>query len=167
MATRQKKGNDSGVVGRLADRGEEAMTRVMEELGRNARVTDALSKAMTAKEKLDDASRGALASIGLAASDELKDLRRQIEKLEKRLASLEGSSKGGGAPSKADGAKGVGTAKPTAKKSETKKTPTTAKSTRSAGTKTKKKAEETASPSPGRSIGGGPARGTTPSRGRS
>ena len=132
MARGEKKESDPGVVSRLAGRGEDAVTRVMDELGRNPRVSDALAKAMSAKGKLDEASRAALAQAGLAAAEELKDLRNEIKKLEERLTRLERSRATARGPGAADRAKGAGTATPTAKRSETKSTPTTAKRTRRA-----------------------------------
>jgi septal ring factor EnvC (AmiA/AmiB activator) len=137
MAQKRKQPDDGGFVGRLAGRGEEAVTRLVDELGRNPRVTDALGKAMSAKGKVDAGARRTLSQIGLAAADELKDLRKQIERLERRLARLEGSSA-------------------TAKRSETKKKPSTRKRT----TTVKKDAEKAPSPPPGRSIGGGSGRGS-------
>lgn len=145
MATRKKKpDDDGGVVGRLAGRGEEAVTRLVEELGKNPRVTDALDKAMSAKGRIDRSARGALAQAGLAAADELKELRKQIERLERRLAKLETT---GGKPASGS----------SAKKSETKKAPTTAKKRT---TTVKKDAAKAPSPPPGRSIGGGSGRGS-------
>ena len=61
----------------------------MEEMGRNPRVTEALGKAMSAKGKVDERTRQTLRQIGLAAADEIKDLRAHLEQLEKRLAELE------------------------------------------------------------------------------
>ena len=81
-----KKPSDGGVVNRLAGRGEEAVTRLVEELGKNPRVTDALSRVMDAKTRIDQSARGAVAQAGLAAADELKELRKQIERLEDRLS---------------------------------------------------------------------------------
>jgi polyhydroxyalkanoate synthesis regulator phasin len=141
-----KKPDDGGTLNRLAGRGEEAVTRLVEELGKNPRVTDALSRVMDAKTKIDQSARGAVAQAGLAAADELKELRRQIERLERRLAKLESTESKPAAK------------KTTAKKSETKKTPTAKKSTT-----TKKTAEKAPSPSPGRSIGGGSGRGSSAS----
>jgi polyhydroxyalkanoate synthesis regulator phasin len=144
----EKKSDNGGTVNRLAARGEEAVTRLVEELSKNPRVTDAIARAMDAKGKVEQSARGTLSQVGLAAADELKDLRKQIERLERRLAKLEGKDAKSGS-------------KPTAKKSETKKTPTAKKSTT-----TKKDAENTEntenapSPSPGRSIGGGSGRGS-------
>lgn len=89
----QKKDSDTGVLGRLAGRGEDAMTRLMDELGRNSRVTDALARAMSAKGRLDSASRAALGQVGLAAADDLDDLRKQVADLETRLAKLEAGGK--------------------------------------------------------------------------
>lgn len=141
-----KKENDGGTFNRLAGRGEEAVTRLVEELSKNPRVTDALSRVMDAKTKIDQSARGAVAQAGLAAADELKELRRQIERLERRLAKLESS---GSKPA---------AKKTTTKKSETKKTPSAKKSTT-----TKKTAEKAPSPPPGRSIGGGSGRGSSAS----
>ena len=92
MATRQRKTPDSGVVGRLAGRGEEAMSRLMDELGRNSAVTEALTRAVAAKGMLDSASRTALTQVGLAPADEVRELRRRVIDLEKRLGKLEGGS---------------------------------------------------------------------------
>jgi polyhydroxyalkanoate synthesis regulator phasin len=153
MATRGKKPDEGGgFVGRLAERGEEAVTRIVDELGRNPRVTDALDKAISAKGKVDAGARRTLSQIGLAAADELKDLRKQIERLERRLARLEGG--GGSTRTRAS-------TRPTAKRSETKKKPTTRKRTTTA----KKDTEKATSPAPGRSIGGGPGRGSSPGGG--
>ncbi len=143
-----KKPSDGGVVNRLAGRGEEAVTRLVEELGKNPRVTDALSRVMDAKTKIDQSARGAVAQAGLAAADELKELRKQIERLERRLAKLESTDKSAAKPA----------AKTTAKKAETKKAPTAKKRTT-----VKKDAEKAPSPSPGRSIGGGTGRGSSAS----
>ena len=133
------------MVGRLAGKGEETLTRAVEGLGKNPRVTDALDRAMSAKGRLDEGARSALSQVGLAAAEELRDLRTQLERLERRLAKLE--AEGGG--------------KTTAKRSSTKKTPSAKRTTKSASSKTKKKSEGAASPAAGRSIGGGPARGGT------
>ena len=149
MATKGKKPDESGLVERLAGRGEEAVSRFLDELARNPRVTDALGKAVSAKGRVDAGARRTLSQVGVAAADELKDLRKQIERLERRLARLESGA-------------GTTAKKPTAKRSETKKKPTTRKRTT---TKVKKDAEKAASPSPGRSIGGGPGRGSSPGGG--
>jgi hypothetical protein len=145
MATRTRKTQEHGVVGRLAERGEEATTRLLDVLGRNVRLTDALARAASAKGRLDSASKTALSQVGLAPADDVKDLRRQVERLEKRLAKLESG----------------GSAGRSAKRSETKKTPSTAKrTTRKRGATTKG-----GSPSAGRAIGGGPGRSSSPGGG--
>jgi len=151
MATSRKKPEDGSFVGRLAGKGEEAVNRLVDELGKNPRVTDALGKAMSAKGRVDSASRRTLSQIGLAAADELKDLRKQIERLERRLARLEGGSSSGSS------------SRGSAKRSETKKKPTTRKRT----TTVKKDASKASSPAPGRAIGGGPGRGSSPGGGSS
>jgi polyhydroxyalkanoate synthesis regulator phasin len=84
---------DAGTLGRLSKAGEDAVTRLFDELGKNERVTDALGRAMSAKGKLDESAKKAVGQVGLAAADELKDLRSHIERLEKRLAKLESEAK--------------------------------------------------------------------------
>jgi chromosome segregation ATPase len=150
MATRERK-DDGGVVGRLAGKGEEALTRVMEGLGKNPRVTDALDRAMNAKGRLDERSRSALGQIGLAAAEEIREVRSELERLEQRLSKLEG---------------GKGT-KASAKRSETKKASSAKRTTKAASGSAKKTTAQSASPAPGRSLGGGTARGGTASSGRS
>jgi hypothetical protein len=130
MAKKKQETEAEGTLGRLSKAGEDALTRLFDELGKNERVTDALGKATSAKGKLDEGARRALGQVGLAASDELKDLRKHIERLEKRLAKLESD------------------AKPKSKATK----PRTS-------TRAKKTTEKTTSPSPGRSIGGGSGRG--------
>jgi septal ring factor EnvC (AmiA/AmiB activator) len=151
MAT-SKKPDDSGFVGNLAERGEKAVNRLMEELAHNPRVTDALSKAMSAKGRVDAGARKTLSQFGVAAADELADLRKQIERLERRLARVEGTTT-------------TTTKKPasSAKRSETKKKPTAKKKTTT--TTTKASTKKTPSPSAGRSVGGGTGRGSTPGGG--
>jgi hypothetical protein len=146
MAT-GKKPDDSGFVGNLAERGEKAVNRLLDELAHNPRVTEALGRAMSAKGRVDSSARKTMGQLGVAAADELKDLRKQIERLEKRLARVEGAT---GTKSRS-----------TAKRSETKKKPTAKKSTTTAASK-KQSAEKTPSPSAGRSVGGGTGRSSTP-----
>ncbi len=93
MAETGNKGSESGVLGRLAGRGEDALTRLMDELGRNPRVTDALGRAMSAKGKVDETTRRTLAQVGLAPADEVRDLRQQVEALERRVEGLERSAR--------------------------------------------------------------------------
>lgn len=109
MATKRKK-DEGSTLERLAGRGGEAVTRLVDELARNPRVTEALGRAMSAKGRVDSASRRTLGTIGLAAADELKDLRKQIERLEKRLSRIEGDKK------PASARKTSGTKRKTAKK---------------------------------------------------
>jgi polyhydroxyalkanoate synthesis regulator phasin len=137
MAKKKKKETDASALGRLSKAGEDAITRLVEELGKNERVTDALARAMTAKGKVDDGAKRALGSVGVAASDELKDMRKHIERLEKRLAKLETDAKPAPKPK--------APAKPRASTSTA---------------RAKKTTERSTSPSPGRSVGGGTARGS-------
>jgi hypothetical protein len=143
MATKRKKEPET-LVERLAERGEEAVSRVLNEL--SPRISAAFDRAMSTKGRVDSASRSALTQLGLAAADEIKDLRGQLERLENRLARLEGGSSGG----KSSG-------KQSAKKSET-KTPPSAKK---GSTRAKKGTGKAPSPSPGRAIGGGSGRGSS------
>jgi hypothetical protein len=144
---KKKKSDDSGFVGNLAERGEKAVNRLLEELAHNPRVTEALGKAMSAKGKANSSARKTMAQLGVAAADELKDMRKQIERLERRLARMEEA--GGTTPSS------------TAKRSETKKKPTARKKP-AAATSKEQEAQKAPSPAPGRSIGGGTGRGSTP-----
>jgi polyhydroxyalkanoate synthesis regulator phasin len=132
MADKKTKANetDAGTLGRLSKAGEDALTRFLDELGKNERVTDALGKASSAKGKLDDSAKRALGGVGLAAGEELKDLRKHVERLEKRLAKLEAESK----------------PKPKAKPK--------------AASRAKVTTDKAASPAPGRAIGGGAGRGS-------
>ncbi|MGH3036163.1 MAG: hypothetical protein ACRDMU_03190 [Gaiellaceae bacterium] len=123
-------------LGRLSKRGEEAITRLVDEIGKNERVTDALGRAASAKGKFDGASRRARGGVGLAGADELEELRKQVERLEKRLAKLEGGSGG--------------------KKTAASKTTTRARTKKTTG----KTTETAASPAPGRAVGGGTGRGS-------
>ena len=98
-----KQENDTGVLNKLAGRGEEAVNRLMEELGKNERVTDALARAMEAKGKVDERTRKTLGTVGLAAADQLEELRKQLERLEKRLAALEKTEAASGTGTTATG----------------------------------------------------------------
>ncbi len=94
MAKKKKaKETETGTLGRLSKAGEDALTRLAEELGKNERVTDAVAKAMSGKGKLEEGAKRAVGQVGLAAAEELKDLRKHIERLEKRLAKLEADAK--------------------------------------------------------------------------
>ncbi len=88
----EKKPIDGSVLSRLAGRGEDALTRFMDDLGRNPRVTDALARTMAAKGKVDETTRRTLGQVGLAAAGEIRDLRTRLERLEKRLEDLERTS---------------------------------------------------------------------------
>jgi hypothetical protein len=131
MADKKTNANetDAGTLGRLSKAGEDALTKFLDELGKNERVTDALGKASSAKGKLDDGAKRALGGVGLAAAEELRDLRKHVERLEKRLAKLEAESK----PK----------AKPKPK----------------ATSRAKATTDKAASPAAGRAIGGGTGRG--------
>ena len=59
----QKPGNEGSTLGRLADKGEEAVTKLIDELAKNPRVTDALARVMEMKGKADEKTRQTLASL--------------------------------------------------------------------------------------------------------
>ena len=134
MATKKQE-TESSTLGRLSKRGEDALTRLVDEVGKNERVSDAVGRALSAKGKLDGASRRALGQVGLAAADEVHELRKQVERLEKRLAKLEG---------------------PAGRKTAASKKTTRARTKKTTGRAT----EKTASPAPGRAVGGGTGRGS-------
>ena len=116
MAENGKKTEESGVITQLSKRGEDAVNRLMEELGRNARVTDALGAGHVrqGQGRREDAAH-ARARSALAAADEIKDLRGRLERLEKRLATLE-TREGGGLREVGDRAAKTTAAKKTAAK---------------------------------------------------
>jgi len=120
VAENGKQEGETGVITKLSKAGEDAVNRLVEELGRNERVSDAVARALAAKGKVDDATRRTLGQVGVAAADEIKDLRKHLERLEKRLAALEQKPAGTSKPTSA--------AKP---KTAAKKTTGTAKRTSS------------------------------------
>jgi len=131
MADPGKKETDASVLNRLASRGEDALTRVMDELGKNPRVTDALAKAMDAKGKVDTTTRKTLGQVGLAAAGEIGEMRARLERLEKRLAAMEGTVESGGSTSRTTTTRKAVTTKSsggTAKKSTTSSKSSSAKS---------------------------------------
>lgn len=93
MAGTHKQPTEEGMVSRLAGRGEEALTRLIDELGKNEHVTDALGRAMAAKGRVDETTRKTLGTIGLTSSQELTDITKRLERLEKRMEKVEGARK--------------------------------------------------------------------------
>jgi septal ring factor EnvC (AmiA/AmiB activator) len=163
MAGQRKKPADASVVSRLAGRGEDAITRLMDELGKNSMVTDALTRAMSAKGVVDERTRKTLGTVGLAAADEIKDLRGQLERLEKRLSRLEGRTASSGAKAPArrstasrSGAKTSGTPKRSTT-TAAKKTSSTTPSSSSSGS------ASTGSTSSGSTSSGSTSSGSTSS----
>ncbi len=137
MAEQRKKPEDTSVVTRLAGRGEDAITRLMDELGKNSMVTDALARAMSAKGAVDERTRKTLATVGLAAADEIKDLRGQLERLERRLSRLERAEASTGGKTTAR--------RSTTSRSGTKRTPS--ETSKRASTSSKKKTSTSGSSS--------------------
>jgi polyhydroxyalkanoate synthesis regulator phasin len=151
MADQRKKPEDVNVVSRLAGRGEDAITRLMDELGKNSMVTDALARAMSAKGAVDERTRKTLATVGLAAADEIKDLRGQLERLERRLSQLESgkASTGAKTPARRSTTSRAGTKKTTSGTS--KRSSTTAK--KKTSTSGSSASPSSTSSSPGSSSG--------------
>ena len=89
MADNGKQEGETSVITKLSKAGEDAVTKIVEELGKNERVTDAVARAMSAKGKVDEQARKTLGQVGVAGADEIKSLRKHLERLEKRLAALE------------------------------------------------------------------------------
>jgi hypothetical protein len=110
----QKPGNEGSTLGRLADKGEEAVTKLIDELAKNPRVTDALARVVEMKGKADEKTRQTLANSSGAAAAQIKDLRVHLEKLEKRLQKME-SDTTADAPAKKPAAKKPAAAKQPAK----------------------------------------------------
>ena len=140
MGRQRNKPADAGVVSRLAGRGEDAITRLMDELGRNSIVTDALTRAMSARGVVDETTRKALAQVGLAAADEISQLRAQLETLEQRLSKLEAA---GSRPSPARAGTAPSGTKRSTGSSTTKKTGTAERSATS--TRSRSSAKESGS----------------------
>ena len=111
MAENGEQKGDTGVITKLSKAGEDAVTKLMEELGKNERVTDAVARAMSAKDKVDERTRKTISQVGVAGADEIKALRKHLERLEKRLAALEQKPKPTAAKPKTSAAK-----KPAAKR---------------------------------------------------
>lgn len=95
MVEEPKRLPDENVLSRLAGRGEDALTRLVDELARNSRVTDALGRAMAAKGKVDQTTRKTLHQVGLAPADELRDVRTRLAELDARVAKLEAAGAAG------------------------------------------------------------------------
>jgi polyhydroxyalkanoate synthesis regulator phasin len=112
VAENGKQEGESGVITKLSKAGEDALNRLAEELGKNERVTDAVARAMSAKGKVDERTRKTLVQVGVAGADEIKNLRKRLERLEKRLVALEQKPKPAAKP-KTAAAKKPATAKRT------------------------------------------------------
>ena len=94
MVEDPKQPSDENVLSRLAGRGEDALTRLVDELAKNSRVTDALGRAMAAKGKVDETTRRTLNQVGLAPADEVRELRARLAELDARIAKLEATGEG-------------------------------------------------------------------------
>jgi hypothetical protein len=168
VAKDDNQGSDASVLSRLAGRGEDAVTRLMDELGKNPRVTEALAKVMDAKGKADSTTRRTLGQVGLAAADEIREMRGRLEKLENRLSQLEGT---GGSPSGQTGRKtttkssgGTAAKSSSAKSSAAKSSSAKSSSAKSSGTSSSKGKTSGGSGSSSGSRAGGSSRSGGSSR---
>ena len=93
MATAQKKKPEASVITKLAEKGEETIHRLVGEAEKSPTLSDAIHRAKSAKSKLDSASRSALLQMGLAPAEDVRELQRKLEALEKRVTKLEGVKK--------------------------------------------------------------------------
>jgi len=82
MPQTKKEAQGGKTLGRLAERGEEALKRLSEELEKNPRTHDA-------KDRLIKLQRTTLHQLNVALADEVEALRKDVERLEKRLAKVE------------------------------------------------------------------------------
>jgi polyhydroxyalkanoate synthesis regulator phasin len=80
--TTEEQASKTSTLGKLAERGEETLKRLSEELDKNPRMHDA-------KDRLDKLGRSVLHQLNVALADEVKELKREVGRLERRLAKLE------------------------------------------------------------------------------
>ena len=139
----QKRGSEGSTIGRLADKGEETVTKLIDELAKNPRVTEALSRVMEMKGKADQATRKTIANASGATAGEIKNLRTRLERLENRLQQMESSGAGATTPAKPAAAK-----KPAARKPATAAKPVVKKAAGAKPATTKPAAKPTPKPKP-------------------
>jgi TolA-binding protein len=84
---------ESGIVTRLADRGGETVQRFADEVVKQPMVSDAIGKANATKDRIDSLSRSVLELLGIAPSQEVEKLRKEVARLERRLKKLETGQK--------------------------------------------------------------------------
>ncbi len=77
------------LVGRLADVGEEAIRRVYDEIDRSERAHETLQRLSGTRGRLEKLSRSAMRQLGIAPLDEFELLQRRLDRLEKRVRTLE------------------------------------------------------------------------------
>jgi ubiquinone biosynthesis protein UbiJ len=77
-----KKETDASTIARLAERGEETLKRLSEELDKNPRMHDA-------KDRVEKLGRSLMHQLNVAVADEVEELKKEIARLEKRLAKVE------------------------------------------------------------------------------
>jgi ubiquinone biosynthesis protein UbiJ len=78
---------EGSTLGRLAEKGEEALRRLSGELDKNPRAHEA-------KDRLSKLQRSTLQQLNIALADEVVELKEEVARLEKRLAKLEKAAAG-------------------------------------------------------------------------
>jgi ubiquinone biosynthesis protein UbiJ len=73
---------EPSALGKLAERGEETMRRLSQEIDKNPRMHDA-------RDRFDKFGRSVLKQLNVALMDEVEELKKEVARLEKRLAKLE------------------------------------------------------------------------------
>jgi hypothetical protein len=79
------KAQKEGLLAKVAERGEEAVKRLGEEVDKNERLHEA-------RVRLEDAGRTLLRQLNLAPRDEVEKLRKEVELLQKRLDVMESAA---------------------------------------------------------------------------
>jgi hypothetical protein len=82
MSETEQSATGPGPLERLAGKGDEALRRVAEEIGRAAPLTDA-------RGRLEQVERSVLDRLNIAAADEVGELRATVAELERRLLRIE------------------------------------------------------------------------------
>jgi hypothetical protein len=72
----------ASTLSRLAGRGEETIKRLSEEIDKNPRMHDA-------RDRLDKLGRSMLQQLNVAFADDVEELKKEVTRLERRLAKLE------------------------------------------------------------------------------
>jgi hypothetical protein len=89
MQNAKPKPPEPGALEKLASRGEGALKRLYDELDRNERTHDALHRVVETRGRIEKVSAKVLRQLGIASSDEVEQLAKEVHRLERRLARVE------------------------------------------------------------------------------